>query len=121
MAAFSNYTEELLLDHLLTQGPFWIALFTVTPTDSTTGTEVSGVSYARQPATFVRVGSDLSNDTQLQFPTATEDWGIVTGMAIFDAVTAGQMIWYGGLSTAKTIAEGDTALYSIGSTILNLD
>lgn len=121
MSAFSNYTEELLLDHLLTQGPFWIALFNTTPTDSTPGIEVPGASYVRQSMTFIRVDSDLSNDTQIQFPTATEDWGLISGIGIFDAASAGQLIWYDDLNTQKTISEGDTALYPIGFSTLNLD
>jgi hypothetical protein len=121
MSALSDYTEELLLDHLLTQGPFYIALYTSSPGDTNTGTEATGASYARQAITFTRTASDLSNSGAVNFPTATESWGNITHVGIFDAVTGGNLMWHDQLTSSKLIETGDTASFPLGASILNLD
>ena len=58
MAGFTDYTEDLVLDWLLTSGSatrptaWYVALYTVAPTDTGGGTEVSGTDYARTAVTF---------------------------------------------------------------------
>lgn len=121
MAAFSDYVEELLLDLLLGEGPFFIALYTNSPTDTNTGTEVLAASYARQSITYTRLLSDLSNSNSVTFATATETWGTITHMAVFDAVTAGNLMWHGPLLSSKLISIGDVITYPIGASVLNLD
>jgi hypothetical protein len=121
MAALSDYTEELLLDHLLTQGPFFLALYNSTPGDVDTGAEVVAASYARQAVTFTRLDSDLSNSNTLTFATATESWGTVSHVAIFDLVTGGNLMWHGPLLSDKIVSLGDVVTYPIGASVLNLN
>lgn len=104
----------------------YVALLTAAPSDTGGGTEVSGGSYAR-----VAVASSLanwagtqatasttassgtsgttSNNNAITFPAPTANWGVVTHMAIYDASAAGNLIWYGALTTSKTINNGDAA------------
>jgi hypothetical protein len=90
----------------------YIALFTVTPTSAGGGTEVTGGSYTRLSVTFAAPGTPgaTSNNAPLNFPTPTADWGNVVGAAVFDAATAGNMLYFGDLGTPRTIYAGDTGI-----------
>jgi hypothetical protein len=117
----SDYAEKKLLDHLLGTASYTmsttihLALYTSAPTDSSAGTEVTGGSYARQPATFDAVTSgagSTTNDTNIDFagmPACT-----VVAVAVCDAVTGGNILVYGTLTTAKTLDAGDILRISAG-------
>jgi|SRR6185369_1547957 len=132
MAHMSDYLENKLIDWLLRGQTFtapttvYIALYTANPSDTGGGTEVSGGSYAR-----VAVSSSLSNwaGTQsagstsassgnngttsnngaITFPSPSANWGSITGMAIYDASTSGNELFWAPLTTSKTVNNGDPA------------
>ncbi len=127
MSEMSDYFEQQIIDHLFRTATFgkpaaiYIALFTVDPTDSGGGTEVTGGSYARQQVTQLDANWNAplttgltDNVNDITFPTATASWGVVTGMAIFDAVTAGNMLMWSPLDASKTVSNGDTFKFAIG-------
>ena len=114
MDAKTNYLEDALLNHVLRNTAFtspttvYVALFTATPGEAGGGTEVSGGSYARQAVTFAAPASGIvANSGAVTFPTATANWGTITSMAIFDAVTVGNMLYYGALAASKVVDNGD--------------
>ena len=123
MAAMSDWLENAVLDLVLRGTPYlgastiYAALFITPTTDSGGGTEVSGPSYARvQVATFnVPVGGITSNASNAQFPTASENWGLVTHFALYDSVTAGNLLYHGPLTASKTINAGDTFVLPPGN------
>lgn len=128
MSALSNYLENVVLDHTLgtssTAAPasVYLALFTDNPTDAATGTEVTGGSYARTVVTFnAASGGSTSNSAVVTFPTATANWGTITHMAIYDASTAGNMLYHGALATSKTINDTDVFQISAGNLSIALD
>jgi hypothetical protein len=99
----------------------YIALYTTAPTESTSGTEVSGGSYARVDASgkFATPSSgSCSNNATITFPTATADWGTVVAFGIH-AGASGALIRYGSLS--KVIQNGDTASFASGALTLSED
>ena len=107
--ALSNYLANELLDHVLLGATYtapadaYLALFTVLPdADNVGGTEVAGGSYARQAVTFSAAASGVSmNSAYVAFtamPAAT-----VVGTALYDAVTAGNLLMYGPVSTATVV------------------
>jgi hypothetical protein len=110
----SDYAEKKLLDHLLGTASYtmpsavYLALYTVAPTDSTEGTEVTGGDYERKVVTFNGVTSgsgSTTNNTTLDFtgmPACT-----VVAVAVLDALTIGNILVYGTLSTNKTLDSGD--------------
>jgi len=122
----SDYLENKLLDHVLGGGDYtrpatvYVALFTVAPSDSGGGTEVSGGSYARVAVTNnatnwpAASGGAKSNGTEITFAEATASWGTVVAFAIFDAATAGNMLYWATLTTSKAIDSGDTAKFAVG-------
>jgi hypothetical protein len=106
-------------------GPF-VALFTVDPTDSTGGTEVTGTAYARVDSkgkwgtpTAGSPSSVTNSVGAITFPTAGGNWtGPITSFALMTASSGGSMLSWGTLTTAKTVNSGDTA--SFGASTLTL-
>lgn len=138
MSAASNYLENKVLDHVLTAttytapGARYLALFTGTAADVkgrleagtlTDEISTSGTAYARQAVTFAAAssGSSATNAT-VTFPTATANWGTITCVAIMDGDTegAGNVLFYGEVTTAKTIETGDTFQVSSGNLTVSL-
>jgi hypothetical protein len=123
----SNYLENKLLDHSLgtttfTKPTVYIALYTVTPTDADSGTEVTGGSYARQTAAFdAAAGGATQNSADITFPQATADWGTIVAIGIRDALTTGNLLWWGPLTVSKTVSNGDTFKIPAGDLDVSLD
>ena len=127
MAAFSNYLETALINGTLRATSYtapttvYVGLFTTDPTDAGSGTEVSGNAYARQSATFAAPSDGAAaTNADVQFPQATGAWGTVTHFAIFDALTTGNMMYHGALTTSKTIETGDVFKIASGSLTVTL-
>jgi hypothetical protein len=117
----------------------FISLFTANPTDSTAGTEVTGGSYARvsvtsslanwagtQSATSTTAssgtGGTTSNNAAITFPAPTANWGTITGVGIHDATTAGNLLFFGALTTSKTVNNGDAApSFAISALTVQID
>ena len=114
MAAASNYTENLALKFLLTNTTatrptaWYVALFTTNPTDAGSGTEVSGTNYARTAVTFTVTDDTATNSAAVTFAAAGSNWGTVSHIGVYDASTAGNLLFHGSVTTAKQIDSGDT-------------
>ncbi len=115
MSSFSNYTENLLLNWLLTTNSatrptaWYVGLFTAAPSDAGGGTEVTGNGYARVATGTISVsGTDTTatNSAAIEFAAASGgNWGTVTHAAIFDASTSGNMLAWAALTTSRTLSE----------------
>lgn len=122
----SDYLENKLIDHSLGTTTFtkpttvYAALYTVAPSDSTAGTEVTGGSYGRQTITFGAASSgSASNNTNVDFtnmPTCT-----VVAVAILDASTSGNLLYWGTLTTSRSVTSGDAVRISSGALTVSLD
>ena len=102
----------------------WIALFTADPTDSTGGTEVTGGAYARVDSKgkwAVPAAGSVANNAVITFPTASANWGTVTGFAVMSASTGGSQLMWGSLTAAKAVNNGDTASFASGALTLTED
>lgn len=122
MSQMSDYLENALINHVLRATALtspvavYVALYTSNPTDTDTGTEVTGGAYARQTVTFgVPSNGVATNSAQVTFPVATASWGLVTHIGIRDAATLGNLIVYGPLSTNKQIDIGDQFIIKTSS------
>lgn len=125
--AKSDYLERKTLDHNLGTTTFtkpssvYIALHTADPTDAGTGTEVTGGSYSRKVMTFesaatvssVTSASNASDIVWTNLPSTT-----VTHVAIWDASTSGNMLYYAPLSSSKVISSGDGYTISTGQLVV---
>jgi hypothetical protein len=128
MSAISNYLENALLNATLRNTTYtspatvYAGLFTTDPTDAGTGSEVSGGSYARKAITFAAPSNGVTTNSAAacEFDQATGSWGTITHFAIFDALTTGNMLYYGALTTSKTIASGDVFKFATSSVTVTL-
>ena len=139
----SDYLENKILDYLFrgtttafNPATIYIALYTAAPSDSGGGTEVTGGSYARiqvgpSDGTWTNTaggvgavnsgtGGLTDNVADITFTTASASWGVVTHVAIMDAVTGGNFLFHGALTASKTVDNGDTFKFNIGDLDITL-
>jgi hypothetical protein len=146
MANMSNYLENKLIDFLLRGVSFtpptnlYIALCTSSVSDASTGSnipEVAGGNYTRQSiasnssnwSTTNADNSSVSSGTggtttnnALSITWTNVSWsGTVTHMAICDAMTGGNVLFFGSLDSAKTIASGDSVSFGINTINIQID
>lgn len=129
--SFSDYLEDKVLKHVFTNTTYtpastlYVALYTVAPTDSGGGTEVStsSTAYARQAMAFTVSGTNptqATNTSAVEFPTATANWGTIVAAAVFDASSAGNMLAWADLTTNKTVNSGDVFRFQASSFTITL-
>lgn len=129
MSNLTDYAEAMLLDWYMTAGAvsrpttWYLALFTTATTDAGGGTEVSGFGYARQAITFGAASSPAGSTASTNSQTFTASggaWGTVSHMAIFDALTGGNMLWHSALSSSKGVSDGESLIFATGAVTLTL-
>lgn len=135
MSAASNYLENKVLDHVLGEGArdftspatLYLALFkengsTLSNLEAGTLTDeisTSGTGYGRQGVNFSAAsGGTAATNGTVSWSTATASWGTVTAVAVMDASTSGNVLFYGNLTSSKPIDTGDT--FQISSTNLTV-
>lgn len=158
MASMSDYWENATLDTIIrgqsvaigsaklcwcaaattvTPPTFYIALYTATPGDATSGTEVTGGSYTRQPivgnmtnwagsqaagSTTASSGTSGTTSNNIAISFANMPAASLTGFAICDAVSGGNVLYWGGLTGAPiAVAAGATVTFNSGSLTLQVD
>jgi len=128
MSAISNYLENALINATLRNTTYtspttvYAGLFTSDPTDAGSGTEVSGGSYARKAITFAAPSNGVTTNSAaaVEFDQATGAWGTITHFGIFDALTTGNLLYHGALTTSKTISSGDVFKFATSSVSVTL-
>jgi len=125
--SFSNYLETELLDHVFAGNAYtspstvYVGLFTSSPAEDNSGTEVSGGSYVRQSGSFSVSGNTATTTAAIEFPTATASWGTITHAGIYDASSSGNLLAYAALTASKAIASGDVFRIPTGDIDITLD
>jgi hypothetical protein len=125
--SFSNTYETNVLTWTFTTGAvtrptaWYIGLFTSDPGEAQGGTEVSGGSYVREDVTFTVSGDTATNSAAIEWPVATANWGTITHIAVYDALTGGNQIAYAALTISKTISTGDVIRIPAGDLDVTLD
>ncbi len=121
MPGKSDYLENKLLDHVLKNTAYtspsavYVGLYTAAPTDAGGGTEVAGNAYARVAATFATAASGAtSNSAAVNFPTPSGSWGACTHFGVFDALTVGNLLYWGALTQTETPISGNAVSFPIG-------
>lgn len=130
MSSFTNYTENLLLNYLLTANAvtrptqWYVGLFTSAPSDTGGGTEVSGSGYTRMSTgtmTISGTATSAVNAAAIEFPAASGgNWGAITHAAILDASTSGTMLAWAPLTVGRTINDGDVFRFPASSLTVTL-
>ena len=135
MTAMTSYLQKKLLDHALGIAEFTMptliygGLHTASPTDSgSLAAEVStsATGYARQSLLTKMSATDATTglsslNAVVNFGPATADWGTVTYFSISDALTAGNMLFWGVLTTSQTTPIGEQFQLVAGQLQITLD
>jgi hypothetical protein len=129
MAGKSDYLETHLLNAVFGTGTFtepaniYVSLHTADPTDAGSGTEASGGGYARvSTATngtdWTVTGNAATNGVAVTFPVSTgaiSSGSALTHFGLWDASTAGNLLYAGALGTSRTVsAAGVTLSFAAG-------
>jgi hypothetical protein len=127
MAAMSNYLENALINATLRNTTYtspatvYVGLFTSDPTDAGTGTECTGASYARKSMAFGAPSNGAStNSSDVEFDQATDSWGTITHFGILDALTSGNLLYHGALTSSKVIEDGDVFKFASAAVSVTL-
>lgn len=132
MTDLTNFAETEIRDWLsmgvdpaAAPAELYVALHNNTPGEDATG-EVSAASYARvQTSAGLDWGSTAENDfynlSEINFGSAGEDWGSISGASLWDNVSAGNPLVAGVLSAAVTINQNDTARFPSSSFSFTID
>ncbi len=133
MASLSDYLAAKLLNHMFRVAAFsqpaglFLALYTVAPTDAGGGTEVAGGGYTRTPLTFRTAAAKgdgvlcCTNQGDVMSGKSTANWGTATHIGVFDAVTGGNLLWWGPLDSPATLGLNTRFYAPDGSLSFSLD
>ena len=128
MSAMSTYLENALVNHVLRNTAYttpgtsvYVGLIKYYETDkmeagTLTSKEDFGGSYARVQVTGWDAPSDgaTQNTGAITFPTATGDWGMVSGVIVSDHASAGIILLHGSLTTPRDVKNGDVFKFNAG-------
>lgn len=97
MNHMTEYLKHVVLRNHLIDSSAYIALFNE-------NTEINQASYKRMLATFVQpTNGQTSNNADVLFPIANENWGNVTHIGIFDATSGGNLLFKSQAEFVKNI------------------
>jgi hypothetical protein len=130
----SDYLENKVLDHCLGDGAYtspaaiYLALCTTAPNDASTGStiaEATYTGYARKQilATDLNAasGGSKTNGNAITFADCTGGSSTIVGFAICDAVTGGNVLYWGTV-TSKVIDTSNTpATVAAGALVITED
>lgn len=130
----SNYLELELLDHLFSKGTYtppaniYVALCTDAPTDTGTGgdlVEATYTGYARKstaPADWDTASAGvIDNVNAITFDPCTGLTSTVTHFALCDALTGGNVLVSGVLTSPLAVSNGITPSFAIGALTVTMD
>ena len=136
MAGLSDYAEQATLNAFLrgtnltapTVASLRLALFTADPTHAGNLNEVgAGGWYSRQltgtwtaPAPAGSANQSV-NVASITFPAVTVAAVTVTHIGIFDAATAGNMLFSAPMTSSKTLQVGDVLSFAPGTLTASID
>lgn len=124
---FTDYLAHAILDHVFENATYTpptihVALSTTQPVDAGTSfTEPSGNNYARVAYSSWDTAAlgTTENTTDINFPTPTGTWGLITNSAICDAITVGNLLMFGDV-TEQTPENGDPVKFPAGDLTITL-
>ena len=125
---FTNYLADRLIKATVgtvawaTPNKVFLALYTEDPTKAgSSAGEVNQASYNRQEVTFTDPVDGVStNANQIDWNTATSNWGNVGWISIMDASSGGFMLYVTALDNPKEVLSGDQFKIDAGKLNLTL-
>ena len=97
----------------------YVALFTTTNTPGTAGTELTGTGYSRQTVAFnAPSGGATASSGSVTF-TAGANWTPVVSIAVMDASSGGNVLWYKNITT-QIVNSGQSITLTAGNITLTV-
>jgi hypothetical protein len=138
MSAMTSYFESGILNQVfrglsftLPSTGIYIGLTSGVPSEADAASdELTGNAYARVHAATGKWnapsadgdGHKVENNAAIDFPTAAGgNWGYASGVIIADALTGGNILMKGSLTTPRNILEGDTFRFSTNDLDVKFD
>ena len=147
MANMSDWLENALIDFLARGQSFsapsswYFALCRTTPVDASTGSNLdepgAASGYLRtnlaptqgnwlntqgtSAAASTGTNGTTSNNAAISWATTTSAWGTINSIAICDATSGGNVLFWGSLSANRIINSGDTPSFDVGTVSLQID
>ncbi len=136
-ASFSDFAEVKVLELMFGKTAYapglsylYVALCTVVPTDASTGTSITEATYtgyaranilAASMNAAATPGGTIANGVAITFAACTAGTSTIIGFALCDALTVGNMIMWGTV-TSKVIDTSNTPpTIAIGALTASLD
>jgi hypothetical protein len=128
--AFSNYLEDEITGWIngttfdAAPTSTFVQLYSQDPTESgsPTGALYTRVAVAAGGWTRVTSGvATLSNTGVITITSSAPSGATATHVAVFDALTGGNMLFYGSLSASKVIATGDEIKFNATTLVLTVN
>ena len=112
---FTNYLADRLVKctvgtvNYTAPTAVYLGLYTADPTKAGfSSNEVDAASYNRQLVKFSDPKDGVAtNDSQVDWNTATSDWGNVGWVSVMDAPSGGFMLYFKALENPKEVLSGD--------------
>lgn len=140
MSSFSNYLETQIVEVYMRNGTLsqptsiYVALFTADPSDANTTSnevQVSGTwtDYTREDAAdgggiatgWVASSNGVtSNAKVVTFPPNDGASITITHLGLYDASTAGNLLFHAPLTAPKTLLTGDVLSFAVGSIVVTV-
>lgn len=132
----TQFMEDKILNYLkgtaITGAPAtaYLALFTTAPTDqytvgTPTGTEMVGNAYARQAITWGAIvqagagtGDTLPSSAAITYPASTPAGFTAVAVGIFDALTAGNLLYWNTIASTVVGINGQFTIASGSLTVV---
>ena len=126
--SFTNYLEQKVLEHTFRNTAYtspttvYLGLLSAAPTDSTSGTEMSGNGYARQACAFdaYSAGKSVANTSNETFTASGGAWNTITHFGVYDASSGGNLLAYGQIVPGVLVSDGETFTVEAGKLIIEL-
>lgn len=126
--SIANYLENRILDAVFNNTSLaitqpYVALHTADPGENCTTAEVTGTGgVARVSVSFGAAASGtVTNDADVTFAAATSSLGTVTHVSIWDAVTSGNALWSGALTSSQSVPIGVSFRLPSGQLSVSVD
>jgi hypothetical protein len=128
--AFSNYLEDEITGWIngttfdAAPTSTFVQLYSQSPDEagSATGALYTRVAVAAGGWTRVTSGTaTLSNTGVITITSSAGSGATATHVAVFDAITSGNMLFYGTLAASKVIATGDEVKFNASALVLTVN
>ena len=134
MAAFSNYLEDQITNwiagtSMTAPTATFVQLYNGDPTDTGLGGTPIVIATAARTSIASGAGSwtrgtggngTITNASAFTITTSATATASATHVAVFDASASGNLLFFGQLTTAKTVASGDEVKFNVSALTLTV-